>query len=116
MKLGGAIDPASVVLKEAEPKEMTVNRILKDRVMQSYSAPRLKEYVHGLVDFIPRNEVSANLLTRNIHARKEKDLHDALVRKTSGRGMKYEKDPHVARAIFSSLEQHPELLKLYHRS
>ena len=95
---------------------MSVNRILKDRVMQSYFAPALKEYIHGLVDFIPRNEVSANQLTANIHARREEDLHDALVSKTSGRGMKFEKDPHVARAIFSSFEQHPELLKLYHRS
>ena len=114
--MGGAIDPSKTELREVEPKEMTVNRILKDRVMQSYSAPMLKEYIHGLVDFIPKNEVSANILVRNMHARREEDLHAALVQKTSGRGMRYEKDPHVARAIFSSFEQHPELLKLYHRS
>lgn len=116
MKWGGAIDAETTVLKQAEPKEMSVNRILKDRVFQSYSAPQLTEYIHGLVDFIPKNEVSANQLTRNIHARKEEDLHKALVSKTTGRGMRYEKDPHVARAIFSSFEQHPELLKLYHRT
>ena len=88
---------------------------MKSAALTDVRAPPLVEFLHGVVDFIPRNIVHGDPFAWKYIARSEKELHTSLVNKTTGRGLKHD-EPQVAHSIFQSLQQYPELTQLYHRA
>ena len=100
---------------DIEPRgAVTIDKILKDAALLG-PAPYLPSLVHGIVDMIPRNQIGWNQMTSTYHATTEQQLHDSLVKLTTGRGAKYD-HPRVARAVFESFKHHPELTTLYHNA
>lgn len=98
---------------DVEPRgDLTVDRILKDAAILG-PAPRIPELIHGVVDMIPTNKIGWNQMTSTYHSNNEDELHQSLVKLTTGRGARYD-HPRVARAIFESFKHYPELTDLYH--
>ena len=78
----------------------------------SASAPLLTEFVHGLVDFIPRNIQGGDQFSWRYLAREEGELHDHLISQTKGKGYKHD-DPAVSKVISDTFESYPELARAY---
>lgn len=83
--------------------------------MLSAPAPAVQSFVHGIVDFIPRNIQGGDPHAWRYLARSEGELHSHLLANTTGKGFKSDA-PQVGKAISHSFGKYPELLKLYHRS
>mgnify|MGYP006397234189 FL=1 len=115
--MGGAIDPKKVKREDSEGATLPppIQQILKVAAMTDVRAPPLVEYLHGVVDFIPRNIVHGDPFAWKYGARSETELHSALMDKTTGKGLRHD-ESQVAHSIFQSLQQYPELVSLYHRA
>ena len=72
--------------------------------------PRPKEYLHGVVDMIPRNQLGWHTYGP-VHT-SEKEFHRSLMKGVSGRGASKD-HPTVVRAVGESLKHLPELLDAY---
>ena len=115
--MGGAIDPKTVRREDSSSGILPppIKDILKLAAMTDVRAPPLVEFLHGVVDFIPRNIVHGDPFAWKYTARSETELHSALMKKTTGKGLKHD-HPEVAHSIFQSLKEYPELVSLYHRA
>ena len=113
---GGAIDEKRVRFADVEDTEprMYVDRVLKGMQMLSAPAPFVQSFVHGIVDFIPRNIQGGDPYDWRYIARPEGELHNHLLKSTTGKGFKSD-PPQVGKAISDSFGKFPELQALYHR-
>ena len=89
-----------------------IDQVLSGIQLMDAPAPMVTEFVHGLVDFIPRNIIGGDQFSWKYHAREEKELHEHLVKETKGKGFKHD-DPVVAKVIYDSFEMYPLLQDLY---
>lgn len=116
--MGGAIDSKQVRFEDVAPPDvapsMHVDTVLRGVQMLSAPAPRVQSFIHGIVDFIPRNIIGGDQFWWKYVARSEDELHKHLMKSTSGKGFRHD-PPDVGRAISDSLQKYPELRKLYHR-
>ena len=115
-KLGGAIIADQTKILDIEPTNlMHIDQVLRAAVNLNPPVQQFAPFVHGLVDFIPRNIQGGDQFYYKYVARSESELHKNLVAQTTGRGLKHD-HPEVASAIFNSLQAYPELANLYHRA
>ena len=115
-KLGAGIIASETKTADIEPTNlMHIDTVLRTAVQLTPPAQQLTNFVHGLVDFIPRNIQGGDQFYHKYVARSEKELHENLVKHTTGKGLKHD-NPEVANAIFNSLQGYPELLNLYHQA
>ena len=94
---------------------MHIDTVLRSAVQLDVSGPELTHFVHGIVDFIPKNIQGGDPFYHRYVIRSEEELHKNLMDKTTGKGLKHD-EPEVAAAIFNSLQSYPELANLYHRA
>ena len=116
--VGGAIDEKTVRFADVQPVDeavpMHVDKVLRGIQMLSAPAPAVQSFVHGIVDFIPRNIIGGDQFWWKYVARSEDELHKHLMKSTSGKGFRHD-PPEVSKTISDSLQKFPELQKLYHR-
>jgi len=84
-------------------------RLLRDNAVL-LGPPRPKEFLHGVVDFIPRNQIGFHTVGPVYTG--EDELHRSLMSSVTGYGAKRD-HPTVVRAVHESLKHHPELLQSY---
>ena len=111
LKLGGAIK-GDVRKMDVYTPGLNFKQILRDAAMVS-GGPRPKEYLHGVIDMIPRNQIGFTQYERVYMS--EEELHKSLLKSLSGRGAA-EDHPTVQRAMYETLKHQPQLLHLYMHS
>ena len=110
-KLGGAIS-ANVRKLDVYTPGVDYKNILRHAAMVS-GAPRPKQYLHGVVDMIPRNQLGGHT-TMPMYT-SEDEFHRSLIRGLSGRGASND-HPSVVRAVGESLKDKPDLFHHYMNS
>ena len=110
-KLGGAIS-ANVRKLDVFTPALDYKHILREAAMLQ-GPLRPKQYLHGLPDMIPRNQLGAHT-TMPLYT-SEVEFHRSLVRGVSGRGASGD-HPSVIRAVGESLKHKPELFHHYMNS
>ena len=113
--MGGAIDPSSVKVVEVQDEDprIFVNQVLSGLPMLSASAAEVVPFIHGITDFILRNETGGDSFFWHYVARSEDELHTHLKKQTTGKGFKHD-HPLIGKSISDSLRSYPKLQKLYH--
>ena len=111
MKLGGAIRD-DVRQMDVYTPGLDFKQILREAALVS-GEPAQKEYLHGLIDMIPRNQIGFSQYDRVYMS--EEELHKSLLKSVSGRGAA-EDHPTVQRAMYETLKHQPQLLHLYMHS
>ena len=111
LKLGGAIREGVRQLDVYTPA-LDYKQILRDAAYVS-GPPRPKEYLHGIVDFIPRNLIGHHQVGPIYTG--EEEFHSSLVASVSGNGASGD-HPTVQRAVYESLKHKPDLLSHYMHS
>ena len=109
--LGGAIK-ADVRQQDVYTPALDLKSILRAAALVQGS-PAPKEYLHGVIDMIPRNQLGWHTYGP-IHT-SEKEFHRGLMRGVTGRGASKD-HPTVARAVGESLKHLPELFHSYMRT
>ena len=113
--MGGAIEETVKIADiEQEDVRMHIDKVLRGFPMMSAPAPEQIKFIHGIVDFIPRNIQGGDQFFWKFQPREEEELHQHLLKKTSGKGFNHE-DPLIGKAISDSLHKFPALQAIYHR-
>ena len=108
LKLGGAIR-GDVRQMDVYTPALDYKRILRDAAYTP-GAPRPKEYLHGIIDMIPRNQIGFHQYGPVYTG--EEEFHRSLIGAVSGRGASAD-HPTVQKAVYESLKHRPELLANY---
>ena len=109
--MGGAIQSNVQKMNVETPELPRIDKILRQTQMLT-SSPQMYEYIHGLTDFIPRNQIGFYQYPRSYVGENEADLHRNLKTLVTGRGAS--KDHHlVATSVHESLKHIPKLASLY---
>ena len=108
LKLGGAIKQ-DVRKMDLYTPAMDFKTILRDRAMLK-GEPRPQQYLHGVIDFIPRNQIGFHQYGPE-HV-SENELHHSLLKVVSGGGAK-EDHPTVVQTVYETLKHIPELAHAY---
>lgn len=109
--LGGAIR-ADVRQQDVYTPGFDLKSVLRTAALLKGAAPP-KEYLHGVIDMIPRNQLGWH--TYGPMYTSENEFHRGLMRGVSGRGASRD-HPTVVRAVNESLKHMPELQNAYMRA
>ena len=110
--LGGAIETKKVRFQDVESRKPDVY----DRAMRHASyisgGPVLEGFMHGVVDFRPRNVIGYDQYAHFYEKHPEEYLHQSAMQLVSGSGA--QKDhPRIQRLFHESFKQMPEIMNLY---
>ena len=108
LKLGGAIRD-DVRKVDVYTPGFDYKQILRDAALVS-GPPRPKEYLHGIIDFIPRNQIGHHQYGPVYTG--EEDFHNSLINSVTGDGASVD-HPTVQRAVYESLKHLPGVLSHY---
>ena len=126
--VGGAIDPARVVMKNVDPppkvvaiaedqereKDLAFHKLLRDNADFKYANMnlRLQPIADALLDFRPRNQIGFFQYASHFHKHPEGELMDRIEPLFSGKGASSD-HPKLHKIFMDSFVHHPELLSLY---
>lgn len=109
--LGGAIKTDVHKMNVETPELPGIDKVLRQTQLLTAS-PIMYEYIHGLTDYIPRNQIGFYQYPRSYVGENEVDLHRNLKTLVTGKGAS--QDHHmVATAVHESLKHIPKLASLY---
>ena len=109
-KLGGAIRDVREI--DVYTPALDFKKILRERSYVS-GPPPPKEYLHGIIDMIPRNQIGFHQFGPVYTS--EEELHSSLMSVVSGRGAQHD-HPTVQRTVYESLKHKPRLARAYMNS
>ena len=109
--LGGAIRSDVRQMNLDVPQIPSINQVLREASFVQ-SSPQMSEYIHGVVDMIPRNLIGYYQYYPSFQGERETDLHQHLVSLTKEGGAS--KHHHrVQKTVYESLKHHPKLATMY---
>lgn len=76
--------------------------------------PALEAFIHGVVDFRPRNVVGFNQYAHFYEKHPEEYLHNSVLQLVSGSGARKD-HPRIQRLFHESFKHVPEIMDLYNR-
>ena len=112
--LGGAIETKRVRFKDVESHAPNIYENSMREAAYISGGPALESFIHGVVDFRPRNVVGFSQYAHFYEKHPEEYLHSSASKMLSGVGASQD-HPRLQRLVHESFKQMPEILTLYNR-
>ena len=110
-------EAGGAILDDVKVKNVETSRPLYDDVklpvhLTPASSIQYQDYMTSTLNMIPRIEYAYFQYEQSIQSQPESHVLNSILKSTKGRGI-HGDHPTVARAVYESLKDHPELINLY---